>query len=70
LDQIPNLFIHLCQSLQDEKAKPRLELFALLPIVFRITNQRVKEALVNFEGLSQEGGQAELAENQHASLFK
>jgi hypothetical protein len=29
----------------------------------------VKEALVNFEGLSQEGGQVKLAENLRASLF-
>jgi hypothetical protein len=35
-----------------------MKLFALLPIVFRIANQCVKEALANFEGLSQEGGQA------------
>jgi hypothetical protein len=57
--------------LHDVKAKPRLKLFALLPIVFQIANQRVKEALVNFEGISQEGGQAELAENlRPLSLMK
>jgi hypothetical protein len=31
--------LHLCQSFHDVKAKPREELFALLPIVFRIANQ-------------------------------
>jgi hypothetical protein len=52
--------LHLCQSLHDVKAQTRQ--FALLPIVFRIANQRVKEALVNFEGISHEGGQAEITE--------
>jgi hypothetical protein len=44
------IFANLCMIWkQSRKAK-------LLPIVFRIANQRVKEALVNFEGLSQKRG--------------
>jgi hypothetical protein len=53
----------LCQSLYDVKQKSQMELCTPSPITVRGGDR------CNFKGLSQEGGQAKLAENLRASPF-
>jgi hypothetical protein len=56
--------------MHDVKAKPHLELYVLY-VANCLPNcqSKNKETLVNFKGLSQDGGQAEIAENLCASFF-